>query len=66
MCVVPRLHHLTLAAARRALSQAHCGLGMVHRAKHLPAHHVAHVGRQSTAAGARKSAGYLVSIWLVG
>jgi hypothetical protein len=66
MCVVPRLRHMTLAQARRALSQVHCGLGRVRKLAHLRSHHTLRVGRQSTAAGARKHAGYLVSIWLIG
>lgn len=66
MCVVPRLAHKTLSRARRALSLAHCGVGAVHRPAHPPANRVAHVGRQSTAAGTRKQAGYRVGIWLIG
>jgi hypothetical protein len=66
MCVVPRLAQKTLSQARRALAHAHCGVGAVHRPAHLSASRVAHVGRQSTAAGTRKQAGYRVSIWLIG
>jgi hypothetical protein len=66
MCVVPRLDHKTLSQARRALSRAHCGVGAVHKPAHLPANRVAHIGRQSTAAGTRKHAGFRVSIWLIG
>jgi hypothetical protein len=66
MCVVPRLRRMTLSQARRALSHAHCGLGTVRRPVHRRSHHALHVGRQSTAAGARKHTGYLVSIWLIG
>jgi hypothetical protein len=66
MCVVPRLRHMTLAHARRALAHAHCGLGTVRSAARRRSHHALRVGRQSTAAGARKHAGYPVSIWLIG
>lgn len=61
-CVVPSLRGDTLAAARSALSKAHCRLGPVHR----PAdrHGALYVRAQSTPAGERLAHGARVTLWL--
>jgi hypothetical protein len=63
-CVVPRLHHMSLAHARRALRTAGCKLGKVHKPRHRARHHVLRVRRQSPRAGSRRSAGTRVSVVL--
>jgi hypothetical protein len=62
-CVVPRLTHLTLSQARRALSSAHCAMGTVHQPKVKP-HHTLRVSRQSASTRSKHSAGYKVRITL--
>jgi beta-lactam-binding protein with PASTA domain len=62
-CVVPRLRGYTLAAARRALSAAHCRLGSVHRpARHH--HGTLRVTKQSVRAGKRLANDARVNLWL--
>jgi hypothetical protein len=63
-CVVPRLHHMTLAQARRALQHAHCQLGHVELPRHPRAHYIARVSRQSAQPGLRRHAGFPVAIIL--
>jgi cell wall-associated NlpC family hydrolase len=60
-CLVPRLKGLTVAKARAALSQAHCGLGALERAKHDRGHTL-HVIKQSVRAGTNRPVGYRVSV----
>ena len=61
-CVVPRLLHETVAQASRALRQAHCLLGKVHRPRHVVRHHVLRVVAQSPATGAKHSLSYKVAV----
>jgi hypothetical protein len=65
MCMVPRLRHLTLPQARRALTAAHCALGKVRRPKHVRPGRVLRVNRQSATAGSRHPEAYAVSVTLV-
>lgn len=61
-CVVPNLNDDTLAVARRALTAAHCRLGVVHRPVHQ--HGTLHVRRQSARAGKRLAADARVALWV--
>ena len=65
-CSVPKLKHKTRHAAKRALAQAHCRLGNVHRPKHVRGHRVLHVRKQSARPGTEHPANYRVSITLGG
>jgi len=59
-CVVPNLKGDTLTVARRALTAAHCLLGIVHRP--LRQHGTLHVRRQSARAGERLAD--RVALWI--
>jgi hypothetical protein len=61
-CVVPKLKGDTLVAARRALTAAHCRLGIIHG----PAlqHGTLHVMRQSARAGKRLADNARVALWM--
>jgi hypothetical protein len=61
-CVVPDLKEDTLAVARRALTAAHCRLGMVHRP--VLQHGKLHVRRQSVRAGKRLADDARVALWI--
>ena len=61
-CVVPRLRHMTIAQARRALRRAHCELGTVRVPKSARRHHVLRVASESAAPLTRHRAGYRVGI----
>jgi hypothetical protein len=63
-CVVPNLHRMTLAQAKRALSHADCGVGKIRKPKHVPRHHVMRVSGQSSVFRSRHPAGYRVNISL--
>ena len=63
VCVVPRLHHMTLSQARRALLRAHCRLGHVRRPRQ-PRHGTLRVNRQSSPARSRHRARYAVNVRL--
>ncbi len=65
-CKVPRLTRLTLSAATRALTRAHCRLGKVTKpkARSVPNGRVLVVRRQSTPTGHQHSNGYRVSVTL--
>jgi hypothetical protein len=70
-CMVPRLKHLTLPAARKALAKAHCSLGMSkkphHKQRGKPGRHKTWkllVAGQSPAAGKREPTGSAVSVTL--
>jgi hypothetical protein len=61
-CVVPNLKDDTLAVARRALTAAHCLLGIVHRP--VRQHGTLHVKRQSARAGKRLADDARVALWI--
>ena len=63
-CVVPNLKHMKLSTAKRALREAHCGVGTVRRPKHVRPHHVLRVISQSAVTGAQHSANYPVNLTL--
>ncbi len=60
-CVVPALKGDTLTVARRALTVAHCRLGIVHRP--VRQHGTLHVRRQSAQAGKRLTDDARVELW---
>jgi hypothetical protein len=61
-CHVPDLKGDTLAVARRALAEAHCHLGSVHRPTHH--HGTLRVSAQSAPAGKRLPHGGRVALWV--
>jgi len=61
-CVVPRLLHKTVSQATRALRQARCQLGTVHRPRHVARHHVLRVVAQTPASGAKRAVSYKVTV----
>lgn len=61
-CVVPNLKDDTLAVARRALTVAHCRLGIVYRL--VRQHGTLHVTRQSARAGKRLADDARVALWI--
>ncbi len=61
-CVVPMLLRKTVTQASRALRQAHCQLGKVHRPRHVPRRHVLRVVAQSPQTGAKHSLSYKVAV----
>jgi hypothetical protein len=61
-CVVPRLRHMTVGQARRALQRAHCRLGKIRRPRHVPPHHALHVTSQTPQAHTRHPNGYKVNV----
>jgi Rv2525c-like, glycoside hydrolase-like domain len=64
-CVVPRLKHLSLVAARHSLTRANCRLGTVRR-PHWPwRKHRLRVYGQSAPVASRHRAGYKVNIRLI-
>jgi hypothetical protein len=63
-CVVPRLKHMTLARARRALRKANCRVGKLRKPRHVRRHHTLRVFGQSGKVHSRHPARYRVSIWL--
>jgi hypothetical protein len=63
-CVVPNVRHMKLAQAKRALSDADCRVGEVHRPRHVSRHHVLRVTSQSAAFGSRHAANYSVNLSL--
>ena len=63
-CVVPRLEHLTLTQARRALSRGRCELGTMHRPRHVRSGAVLRVVSQSLRPGTKHQANYRVSVTL--
>jgi hypothetical protein len=64
VCVVPRLRHMTVGKARRALKRAHCGLGKVRRPHHRRHHHTLRVEWQSAKPRSRHKHNYRVAITL--
>jgi hypothetical protein len=63
-CVVPRLRHFTIQRVRRAVRNAHCVLGKVHRPRHWPRHHRLRVVWQIPQPGVTHSIGWLVGVRL--
>jgi hypothetical protein len=61
-CIVPAVKGDTLAAARRALTRAHCSLGVVHRPAHRDG--TPRVRRQSARAGTRLANDARVALWI--
>jgi hypothetical protein len=64
ICVVPRLKHMTLGRAARALRRANCRLGKVHRPKHSRRNHRLRVRSQTVSAGTHHPAGYRIELTL--
>ncbi len=62
-CVVPKLHSLSLKAARRALGKVHCALGKVRKPKH-PGRRALVVVSQSRKAGTRLAKGSKIGVKL--
>jgi hypothetical protein len=63
-CVVPRLKHLTLRQARRALQHAHCRVGSVRQRPHRRNHRAARVVSQSPRPHKQRPADYPINITL--
>ena len=64
-CLVPRLKHMTLAAARAALTRADCRVGALRRPRHVPRRHTLHVFGQSAAPQSTQPAGTPINLWLL-
>jgi hypothetical protein len=64
-CVVPRLKHMSLERARRALRQARCRLGTVRRPRHWGRHHLLRVFGQSVAPNSKRREQTKVNIRLI-
>jgi hypothetical protein len=64
ICTVPKLRHMTLRKARRALKRAHCRLGKVRRLHNAQSHHALRVSKQSARAKSRHAANYQVNVTL--
>jgi hypothetical protein len=65
MCVVPRLKHMTLPAARGALARGDCRLGALRRPLHVRRGHVLHVFGQSAPANSSHPAGDRINLRLL-
>ena len=63
-CIVPQLRHMKLAAARRALTRAHCEVGKVSRPRHPQRHQILRVVGQSARRGSHHQPDYRVNITL--
>jgi hypothetical protein len=64
-CVVPRLKHMTLTRARRALRKANCRVGRVRKPKHVKRHHTLRVYGQSAKVRSQHMARYRVNLRLI-
>jgi glycoside hydrolase-like protein len=64
-CVVPRLKHMTLARARRALLKANCRVGKVRKPKHVKRNHTLHVFGQSAKVRSQHVVRYRVNLRLI-
>jgi cell wall-associated NlpC family hydrolase len=63
-CIAPRLRHMTLRQAARALKHAHCRLRLVRRPAHSRSHYTPRVDWQSVRSGTRHPGGYQIGIAL--
>jgi len=63
-CIVPRLMHETLAAARQALARRGCRLGEVTVSPRARRHHILHVTEQFTRPGLRRHHNFAVKVQL--
>jgi hypothetical protein len=63
-CKVPNLKHMTLRQAERALRQAHCHLGELHRPRHVTRHRVLGVTKQSARPRSNHTANFPVNVTL--
>jgi Rv2525c-like, glycoside hydrolase-like domain len=64
-CVVPRLKHMTLTRARKALLKGNCRVGKLRKPTHVKRHHTLHVFGQSAKARTKHAVRYRVNIWLI-
>jgi hypothetical protein len=64
-CVVPRLKHMTLTQARRALLRANCRVGKVRAPKHVKRHHTLRVFGQSAKVRSQHAVRYPVNLLLI-
>jgi hypothetical protein len=64
-CLVPRLKHMTLTRARRALLKANCRVGTVRKPKHVMRHHTLHIFGQSAKVRSQHPARYRVNLLLI-
>ena len=64
-CVVPRLKHMTLTRARRALRKANCRVGKVRTPKHVKRRHALRVYGQSAKVRSQHVARYRVNLRLI-
>lgn len=64
-CVVPRLKHMTLTRARRALLTGNCRVGNVRRPTHVKRHHTLRVFGQSASVGSQHPVRYRVNLRLI-
>jgi hypothetical protein len=63
-CVVPRLKHMTLTRARRALLKANCRVGALRKPRHVKRHHTLRVFGQSAKVRSQHLALYRVNLLL--
>jgi hypothetical protein len=63
-CVVPRLKHMTLTRAHRALLKANCRVGKLRKPRHVKRRHTLRVFGQSAKVRSQHPARYRVNIWL--
>jgi hypothetical protein len=64
-CAVPRLKHLTLTRARRALRKANCRVGKVRKPRHVKRHHTLRVFGQSAKVRSLHVARYRVNLVMI-
>jgi hypothetical protein len=64
VCTAPRLKHMTLAQAKRALHRAHCRVGKIRRPKRRRGHRALRVANQSVRPRTRHAAGYPIGVRL--
>ena len=64
-CVVPRLKHMTLTRARRALLKSNCSVGKVRKPKHVKRHHTLRVFGQSARVRSQHAVRYRVNLLLI-
>jgi hypothetical protein len=64
-CLVPRLKHMTLTRARRALLKANCRVGTVRKPKHVKRHHTLHVFGQSAKVRSQHPVRFRVNLLLI-
>jgi hypothetical protein len=64
-CVVPRLKHMTLTRARKALLKGNCRVGKLRKPKHVKRRHTLRVFGQSAKVRSKHAVRYRVNLWLI-